>query len=251
VAGLVATYPVVRLGPVSTRVRVLPGSYNVRDLGGLAAKGGERVRRGLVYRSDYPAFADDGTGDAVRELALRAVVDLRRGSEAAVECVSWSDHGVTYHRCPIVAGKGTSWYARYDAYLAYRPETVVAAVRHVLDPAGHPVLFHCAAGKDRTGVVAALVLSVLGVDEEAIVADYVLSNDAVEPVLARLRASELYREMLDESSVESQRPQPEAMRAFLAALDEQGGAEGWLRGQGLTSSEIEAGRRALLSGAPS
>ena len=81
----------------------------------------------------------------------------------------------------MVAVGESSWYARYQSYLAHRPETVVAAVRHVLDPASHPVLFHCAAGKDRTGVVAALVLAVLGVHDEQIVADYVLSDAAVDP----------------------------------------------------------------------
>jgi protein tyrosine/serine phosphatase len=232
---------------VSDRIRVLPGSHNVRDLGGLRTRDGRELRRGLVYRSDYPSFADDGTGAAVRELGLRAVVDLRRGSEAAVECVSWSDHGVSYHRCPLVAGRESSWYARYHAYLTYRPETVVEAVRHVLDPASHPVLFHCAAGKDRTGVVAALVLSVLGVEDEAIVADYVLSDPSVEAILARLVGSELYREMLADASVESQRPQPAAMRAFLSSLAERGGAEGWLAGHGLAAAELEAGRRAMLA----
>ena len=231
---------------MSSRVRVLPGSHNVRDLGGLATRHGGRVRSGLLYRSDYPAFADDGTGDAVRSLGLRAVVDLRRGAEAAVECVSWADHGVAYHRCPIVAGKETSWYARYHAYLTYRPETVVAAVRHVLDPASHPVLFHCAAGKDRTGVVAALVLSVLGVEEDEIVGDYVLSDDAVGPIMSRLGEAELYREMLAGASAESQRPRPEAMRAFLAVVDDQGGAEAWLLAHGLTEAETTKGREVLV-----
>lgn len=235
---------------MTTRVRVLPGSHNVRDLGGLATAAGDLVRRGLVYRSDYPAFADDGTGEAVRELGLKVVVDLRRGSEAAAECVTWSDHGVVYHRCPIVAGEESSWYARYAAYLRHRPESVVAAVRYILDPASHPVLFHCAAGKDRTGVVAALVLSVLGVDDETIVADYVLSDHAVEPVLARLRGSELYREMLGEATVESQRPLPDAMRAFLAALADEGGAERWLMRGGVTRAEIDASRRAILEPPP-
>ena len=228
---------------MSSRVRVLAGSHNVRDLGGIAITDGRVVREGLVFRSDYPAFADDGTGEAVRSLGLRAVVDLRRGNEAAAECVSWHDHGVTYHRAPLVGGDKSSWFARYHSYLATRPDSVVAAVRHVLDPASHPVLFHCAAGKDRTGVVAALVLSVLGVDDDEIVADYLLSDEAVEPILARLNDAPLYRRMLAGTTVDEQRPQEEAMRDFLHGLD----AEGWLRDRGLTAEELNAGRAALLS----
>jgi len=231
---------------VSSRAKVLPGAHNVRDLGGLVGLDGRRIRSGLVFRGDYPAFADHETADAVRALGLGTVVDLRRGSETAAECVSWDDHGVAYHRCPIVGGSKSSWHARYQSYLTHRPETVVSAVRHVLDPASHPVLFHCAAGKDRTGVVAALVLSVLGVEDEQIVEDYLLSAQAVEAVLARLGTSELYREELDGATVESQRPQRAAMQAFLAALAEAGGGPAWLLAHGLAESELRAGQQALL-----
>jgi hypothetical protein len=161
--------------------------------------------------------------------------------------VSWSDHGVSYFRCPFVAGAETAWTARYAGYLSHRPETVVAAVRHVLNPLNHPVLFHCAAGKDRTGVLAALVLSVLGADKDSIVADYLLSDAAVAPVLARLRGSDVYRDVLAGTSTESQRPLPEAMRAFLDALEAYGGAERWLVRHGLDPEELRAGRDALLT----
>src|SRR5699024_9827753 len=119
----------------------LEGSHNVRDLGGLVAADGREVRRGQVFRSDYPGFVEASNGAAVRRLGLRTVVDLRRGTEASLECVSWADHGVDYHRCPLSAGRETSWHAKYHAYLTHRPETVVAAVRRVVSAAGHPVLF--------------------------------------------------------------------------------------------------------------
>jgi hypothetical protein len=228
------------------RALLLDGSYNVRDLGGLPSTDGGVVRAGLVFRGDYPAFADDGSGGVAHVLRLRAVVDLRRGSEAAVECVRWADHAVTYHRFPIVARNETSWTARYPAYLACGPRSVVDAVRAVLDPASHPVLFHCAAGKDRTGVVAALVLSVLGVSEDDIVDDYMLSDAAVEPVLSRLARCELYRRMLAGTTAEAQRPHADAMRSFLSGLARSGGAARWLVAHGLTDSEIAAGREALV-----
>ena len=233
-------------GGVTDRVHQLTGSHNVRELGGLRTRDGHEVRRGQVFRSDYPAFADVEDGAAVRDLGLRTVVDLRRGSEADFECVSWEDHGVGYHRCPITAFEKSSWEARYAAYLMDRPETVVEAVRQVLAPANHPVLFHCAAGKDRTGVVAALVLSILGVPDEEIVADYVLTEEALERIMGRLGELEPYRAMLADATLDSQRPRAENMVGLLAWLAAYGGAETWLLDHGLTQGELDDARSALL-----
>ncbi|MBZ5738374.1 tyrosine-protein phosphatase [Nocardioides mangrovi] len=231
---------------MTDRVHVLPGSFNVRDLGGLATADGRSVRAGAVFRSDYPAFAEREDGADVRRLGLRTVVDLRRGTEAAVERVPWEDHGVAYHRCPITAFEKSSWEARYAAYLQDRPETVVEAVELVLSPANHPVLFHCAAGKDRTGLVAALVLSVLGVPEEEIVADYALSADSVVHIVGRLNGIDLYRELFGELDADAQHPHPEHMEGLLAWLRAYGGAERWLLDHGLGADRIAAARSALL-----
>ncbi len=228
------------------RVHTLEGAHNVRDLGGLATADGRAVRRGRVFRSDYPGFAEVGDGAAVRELGLRAVVDLRRATEAEFECVSWDDHGVHYSRCPLSAGGETSWHARYHAYLTHRPETVVEAVRRVTDVDAHPVLFHCAAGKDRTGAVAALVLAVLGVPVDDIVADYVLTEAGLAPILARLSGIGPYAEMLKGSDYDDQRPREENMRGLLEWVEARGGAEEWLVEHGLERAHLERFRRAML-----
>jgi protein-tyrosine phosphatase len=233
--------------PPPNRVLELAGSHNVRDLGDLVTTDGRIVRSGRVFRSDYPAFADADDGAAVRELGLRTVVDLRRGTEASFECVSWQDHGVHYHRCPLTAGTKTSWHARYSSYLTHRPETVVEAVRRVTSVDAHPVLFHCAAGKDRTGVIAALVLSVLGVEADQIVADYVLTEAALEPILARLAAAGPYAEMLAGSSYDDQLPRAQHMHGFLEWLEEQGGASSWLHEHGLGHEHLDAFQKELLT----
>lgn len=232
--------------PGKDRAHRLEGSHNVRDLGGLRSIGGRTVARGRVFRSDYPAFAEVDDGAAVRRLGLRTVVDLRRGSEASFECVSWQDHGVRYHRCPLTAEAQTSWHARYHSYLTYRPETVVEAVRQVMAAAGHPALFHCAAGKDRTGVVAALVLSVLEVAPEEIVADYVLTEENLKPILARLSSTGPYVAMLASSSVEDQTPRAETMRGFLLWLEKRGGARAWLLDYGLEEGVLDEFRGRML-----
>jgi protein-tyrosine phosphatase len=230
---------------VSSRVVPLPGSFNVRDLGGLVGADGRRVRTGRVLRGDYPAFADVDPA-AVGRLGLRTVVDLRRGTEAAVECVAWAEHGVGYHRCPVTAFEQSSWEARYSAYLEDRPETVVEAVRQVLDPVNHPVLFHCAAGKDRTGLVAALVLAVLGVPDEEIVADYALSAESVASVVARLNGIETYRALFGTIDAGANHPHPRHMESLLAHVGGLGGAERWLLDHGLGADEIAAARLELL-----
>lgn len=219
----------------------------MRDLGGLLTRDGATVRPGRIFRSDYPAFAEVDDGAAVRELGLATVVDLRRGTEAGTECVRWVDHRVAYHRCPLSAGGGaTSWHAGYHTYLTHRPESVVEAVRRVADVDAHPVLFHCAAGKDRTGVIAAMVLSVLGVPAEQIVADYVLSEAGLTAILERLRENGLYAQMLVDSDLEDQRPRAENMHKFLAWLDEQGGAEQWLVEHGTPADDLKRFRGAML-----
>lgn len=233
----------------SDRVISHCGALNLRDLGGLRTVDGQRVRRGRVYRSDCPR-TPTADSSLARDLSLLTVVDLRHRAEVDFECVRWAEHGVEHVVCSFSAGGTSSWHAAYEAYLQHRPERVVTAVRQVLAPARHPVLFHCAAGKDRTGVLAALLLCVLGVTEEGIVADYLLTEHALAPVLARLRSSEPYAAMLAATDDDAHRPQPATMRSFLAWLDAHGGAEKWLRHHGVPEREITGFRDALLEGSP-
>lgn len=229
---------------VSSRAILARGSFNLRDLGGLPTADGV-VRRGLIYRSDFPGFAVSDS-EVLTALGLRTVVDLRRRGEIEFECVPWAESGIDHVVCALSAGRESSWHARYPAYLIHRPEAVVEAVRSIMRDAGRPALFHCAAGKDRTGVVAALLLDVLGVEDSLIVADYVLTDRALGDILARLRRTGPYVQMLADSSDEDQRPLAEAMQAFLEWVDAHGGAEGWLTDHGLPAEEIEAFRKAMV-----
>ncbi|RCG30652.1 protein-tyrosine-phosphatase [Sphaerisporangium album] len=134
----------------------------------------------------------------------------------------------------------------YHAYLRDRPDSVLAALR-VLARGDGAAIVHCAAGKDRTGVVSALALSVAGVTREAIVADYAATGDRLERVLARLRASTTYRDDLDAQPAENHLPRPEYMEYFLGVLDETyGGPLGWLERNGWTPDDATALRARLL-----
>ena len=127
----------------------------------------------------------------------------------------------------------------YMSYLVRRPDSVVAAIRAVA-VSGGAVLVHCAAGKDRTGVVVALALDAAGVDRNAIVRDYLATRDRIEAIMARLVASPTYRAELAGHDPQSHAPIPGTMERLLALVDERlGGSVAWLAANGMTDAELE------------
>ena len=117
----------------------------------------------------------------------------------------------------------------YLGYLEDRPDQVVAAVRTIAGSAG-PVLVHCAAGKDRTGVVVALALSAVGVRPEAIVADYAATGERTGALIDRLRRSPTYASDINSKPAASTQPRPGTMTAFLeqvTASVRRNRADGW------------------------
>ncbi|MGW1997836.1 tyrosine-protein phosphatase [Embleya sp. NPDC001921] len=174
--------------------------HNFRDLGGYAAADGRIVAWGRLYRSDSPANLSGGDAEQFFALGVRTVVDLRHPHEIdrhgrIAAHSSFAYHNVcTEHRPWDQASLGPD--TDVPRFLADRYAELavdgVAQIRQVLDILASadtpPAVFHCAAGKDRTGVIAALVLALLGVDEEDIVADYVLTELATDRLVADRRA---------------------------------------------------------------
>jgi protein-tyrosine phosphatase len=133
----------------------------------------------------------------------------------------------------------------YLGYLRDRPDSIVAALRVLAHDDG-TALVHCAAGKDRTGVVVAFALETAGVERQAIVDDYVQTGERLEPLLARLRASTTYAEDLDSRPADSHRPHAATMEGFLAVMDDDhGGPLGWLTRHGWTDADTAALRARL------
>lgn len=171
----------------------LEGASNLRDLGGWRTAEGRRVRRGVVFRSASLATLTDADVDTVATLGLRTVCDLRGEREAAT-APSRLPPGVERVLLPIepqVGGSIRDLLKREiatgedvvglmeRAYLAYGTSHLFQyrALFDVLaDGARQPVLFHCTAGKDRTGFGAALLLLALGADRATILADYVATD---------------------------------------------------------------------------
>jgi protein tyrosine/serine phosphatase len=134
----------------------------------------------------------------------------------------------------------------YGRYLLDRPDSIVAALRLIARADGATIV-HCAAGKDRTGVVVALALASLGVNRDEIVTDYVRTGERIERVLARMNRTETYSSEVVAAQAKRVAPQPASMAEFLGELDRQfGGAAGWLETQAWTEPDQAALHRALL-----
>lgn len=126
----------------------------------------------------------------------------------------------------------------YASYLRRRPDSVVGSVRTIARADG-AVLVHCAAGKDRTGVVVAMALDAAGVDRQAIVSDYMATEERIDAIFGRLTASPTYRDELQDTYPQTHTPVPTTMERFFAFVDEGfGGAAEWLTAHGLDPADL-------------
>jgi protein-tyrosine phosphatase len=131
----------------------------------------------------------------------------------------------------------------YMSYLHRRPDSIVGSVRTIAH-ADSAVLVHCAAGKDRTGVVVAMTLDAAGVPRPAIIADYLATAERIHAILARLIASPTYRAELDGSDPQRHAPLPGTMERVLELIDRQhGGSAQWLTAHGLADEDLQQLRR--------
>jgi protein-tyrosine phosphatase len=253
----------------------LVGAVNVRDLGGLPTADGGRTVPGRLLRSEnLQELSPDDIAKLVEDIGVTTVVDLRSTGEREVEGPAPLDAvpGVRHAHHPVLLELGSASDAvaeallvtkmeqdrarypdditcgHYLGYLEERPEEVIGALRSIATAEG-AVIVHCAAGKDRTGVVVALALTAAGVRPEAIVADYTATGDRIDAIIGRLRRSKTYAEDIDSKFVQAHLPRPETMRAFLEQLDVRyGGLPRWLAGHGFADDELSRLRAKLRQG---
>lgn len=167
--------------------------HNFRDLGGYRTADGRSVRWHRLFRADDLSRIAGDDQDRFCALGIRTVVDLRRPNEVEQIGRIPEIDGCTYHHVHLrhpkwPDGTFTDTPARAafvtERYLEMSDKAadgIGAALRIIADDANAPVVIHCIAGKDRTGVVSALTLSLLGVPDDEIAADYELSEAAEEP----------------------------------------------------------------------
>lgn len=251
---------------MSQRLLPLVGAYNFRDLGGYPTTDGRQTRWGRLFRSDT---LDELTAEdvaALRELGLASVIDLRTTSE--VERAGrrvLADEPIHYVHLSVITEEGSGpgpgeaqaapqWGSsraaqRYLWYLEVGAEALASAFELMGDPARYPMVFHCFAGKDRTGVLAALVLSCLGVEETAIVEDYVLTETRMELIKSRLRRDPRIGERADQIPPDALSVLAETMEEFLDGLAVRyGGARSWALQAGIAPEHLEVLEGQLLEG---
>ncbi|HJZ49062.1 MAG TPA: tyrosine-protein phosphatase [Roseiflexaceae bacterium] len=239
--------------------------YNARDLGGYATADGERTRWGAVVRADTMSRLTPAGRAALLAYGVRTIVDLRRSTELETDpnpfATPSSDAGdLTYLHLPLGAG------ADRDGTLAVRAAgegddaTLPGLYRQVIDHYWRgiasimtaiataqegAVLFHCHAGKDRTGLIAALLLALAGVPNTTIAEDYALSQIYLKPIYEERLRQELdpakRARMSRMISAESA-----TMLDILSHLDTRhGGAERYLLAAGVARADVERLRRRI------
>jgi protein tyrosine/serine phosphatase len=254
----------------SDRILEWEGCYNVRDLGGLRAADGRRIRWGALVRSDLPNRLTATGRRSLIDHGVRTIVDLRFRDEVEHDWDTYpfkdvaAKTGPTYLNVPFNTGRDRA--SDEEIRAAYRAATsrmelnrhdidwnrggIVAAVGAIADAPPGGVLVHCHAGKDRTGAVVALILALLGVPDEDIADDYALTALTLEPLII---------EWLDNSSqdvAERDRLRSLAMPAREAMLDtlhhvrtRYASPESYLLGGGATEDQLARLRARLLDSA--
>jgi protein-tyrosine phosphatase len=234
----------------------LAGAENVRDLGGLPLEGGGTTVRGRLFRGELlPSLIAPDLEILRDRVGLRTVVDLRSRSEVRGQPGTWVENGMAWIHCPFnlrghaaIPESSADWVAVYMSYLESSPPPIVLAANTLMAPSMYPALFHCAAGKDRTGVLSALLLDVLGVRRQAIGADYARTGEVITTVIGRLKKIEPYGRMLAGIDPSNYDPRAATIVAFLEQLDARhGGAEAWLLEHGVAAETIASFRRALVT----
>ncbi len=217
------------LSPVDRSV-TFEAVVNVRDLGGLNTRTG-RVRRGCLYRAATLHRSTLADADLFNRLGVRTVLDLRTDVERA----RWSGHGawrpVTVVHAPLLrkpwdrddvrADHDAALFlaSRYLEILEGSGPVIASVLETIANVDGHAAVFHCAAGKDRTGIIAAVILGLLGVDDATIIDDYHHTAMAMQDLYSLFAsdASEQGISMVDQPAAFLASP-PEAMELVLRAV---------------------------------
>jgi protein-tyrosine phosphatase len=243
------------------RLIALDGCLNFRDLGGYPTEDGRRVRWRQLFRSDaLHLLSPTDIAHLRNELCIGDVIDLRSTSEVEADGRgALAEQPIRFHHLPLFDGdtriRGEERAAAYtlaDRYflLAEYAKGPIANVITVLAQADAPAVYHCAAGKDRTGVISAVLLSLLGVRDDVIVADYAATQDNIDAIIERLLATDGYQTMLSALPPDTLHAQPATMLVFLERIRaEYGSMAAYARSAGVSSVAVQQLHARLLSSA--
>lgn len=237
----------------------LEAIFNFRDMGGYPTVDGRQTRWRTLYRADGIHRATEADTTTIVELGVRTVIDLRSPAELA-DRGRFDAHGVDFHHFPVIE---TTWgdldhlartmepadflLDRYRDMFDEGSHQLAAAVE-VLAGEGLPAVFHCAAGKDRTGVLGILVLALVGVPDEVIAADYALSAEAMPRLGAWFQANDSHAGSRMENPPEAYMAAPAATALGLLAelRTDHGSIQQFASSIGIGPDMVSALRSSLL-----
>jgi protein-tyrosine phosphatase len=240
----------------NTRLHSVEGTYNLRDTGGYTTPGGE-TRWGKLFRSDALHALTDDSRTRLEQLGIEYIVDLRDDSELLASPSRLDGLGVTVVHTPIYPQtpsfssiEEVTLASLYRLMISEYGDNLARAVGVIARSGADPVLVHCTAGKDRTGLVVALALLAAGVDKGDVIADYAateqnLSGEWAATMLARMVAGGVVATPAIEHIISAS--PPELISGTIEQIeDEFGSAAGYLAAHGFTPSDLDALRNALV-----
>jgi protein-tyrosine phosphatase len=231
----------------------VPGAVNLRDVGGLPA-GGRTTRSGVLYRSGQLSGLDAAGVAALGSLGLRRIIDLRADEEVSYEPSRIEGLDLRLQRVPLFLGSMTSFFTEdvsldelYFRLVEHSAPRIVDVIRGVIED--HPVLVHCTVGKDRTGVTVALTLAAVGVDEDAVIADYA-RTEGLLPEGRNRQIVQFLQSVHPESrnlvDLATRSPAPVMRRMLDGIIERHGSVADYLRANGLRDDELAELRRLLI-----
>ena len=241
---------------VSNRHIYFENVLNFRDIGGLKTRDGKTVRWGNIYRSDNLSKLKNKEFDKFSEMHISTVYDLRTDHEIKgkednlpsnvryvhTPTVQDNEGEIAKLRAKVIGGEISEKQANELTVKFYRDAVTVNVnslkeiINKIVD-SNEPILYHCSAGKDRTGIVSAIILSILNVDRQTIVNEYLLSNyyrrDKTEKTLGKAKLAKIIKPKMDLKAIEVFITVDESfINATFSAIDEQyGGIDNFIESQ--------------------
>ena len=238
----------------------IDGAYNVRDLGGYPTSDGRQTRWKTFVRAASLHALPPASRSAFIDYGIRTVIDLRRTHETEAAPNVFADSSqLTYHHQNMVGdgpedeaverGEPAAYIlASYSSWLDHRQTQIGITLATLAEPTARPAVYHCAGGKDRTGVISALLLGIAGVPEDIIAEDYGLSaRYLIDRFFAEQAPPDATPESYTWEEYQREYCPPAGMLNVLKHIDEHyGGIEPYVRTIGLDSGQIESIRTALV-----
>ena len=232
----------------------LEGCFNFRDIGGYLNQDGKRVKKGLYFRAGRQDRMSDQDLSKLSDLKISTQIDLRKPDEVLHQGKGPLEAmGANYVNIAVIPEGGSDQLSRlvgdtgisgkrYLGYLEFGPSSWLRMFEILANKDSLPVVLHCTAGKDRTGVSTAFLLSVLGVSRDLIEADYLLTNLDTERQADFIESTVGYPEGYDRESMVAAAGVPEeALKDFLDGVESKwGGAVGYLKEIGVTQEQMDA-----------